>query len=286
MRMSPSKSLWVLIFLAGALSACSGPRALNTVTANPDRGTEITRDLAYGDHPRQRFDIYEPDRDGPHPVLIYIHGGGWERGSKGEYAFVGKRFAAEGYLTAMINYRLTPEGVWPVFMEDVAAAVAQVQRVAAEYGGDTDRLFLAGHSAGGYNAVMLALAPEFLAKEGVSTDTIKGAVGISGVYDFDTPSRFAAINAAFGQVDDLAVTKPINRARSDAPPLLLLHGDEDESTEVEDARLLAANLAKAGAPYELKVYPGADHAATVVYIAWPTRGDTVNDMIAFFETLD
>lgn len=266
------------------LCACSGPRLLNTFAANPDRSTDVVHDLSYADHPRATLDIYRPATAGPHPVLVYIHGGGWYRGNKDEYAFVGKRFAAEGYLTAMVNYRLTPDGAWPHFMEDVAAAVAYVHDNAASYGGDPDRFFTAGHSAGAYNAVMIAVAPEFLAAHGKGTDIIDGTVGLSGPYDF-TLDDGESIIAAFGGAADFAATQPVARVTAGAPPMLLIQGEKDKSVETRNATAMAAALEEAGVRVELVLYPEANHADTVIALAWPRHLPVVEEMTAFFASV-
>ncbi|RFB04956.1 alpha/beta hydrolase [Parvularcula marina] len=274
-----------IALVALTLTGCSGPRLLNSVTLNPDRATSITRNLAYGELERQRLDLYRPDSAGPHPVLVYFHGGGWEWGSKEEYAFVGKRFAAEGYLVAMVNYRLTPEGAWPVFMEDVAASIAWVHDHAADYGGDPDRLYTAGHSAGGYNAVMVAVAPEFLGAYGKSTDIIRGVAGISGPYDF-LPLDVASSKATFGKASDLEATQPVNRVTADAPPMILLYGQKDDVVLQRNIDSMERALNDAGVRVERVIYPEADHADTVIAIAWPRRLPVVEDITRFFESLD
>ncbi|WP_370337020.1 alpha/beta hydrolase [Parvularcula marina] len=274
-----------IALVALTLTGCSGPRLLNSVTLNPDRATSITRNLAYGELERQRLDLYRPEGAGPHPVLVYFHGGGWEWGSKEEYAFVGKRFAAEGYLVAMVNYRLTPEGAWPVFMEDVAASIAWVHDHAAEYGGDPDRLYTAGHSAGGYNAVMVAVAPEFLGAYGKSTDIVRGVAGISGPYDF-LPLDVASSKATFGKAPDLEATQPVNRVTADAPPMILLYGQKDDVVLQRNIDSMERALNEAGVRVERVIYPEADHADTVIAIAWPRRLPVVEDITRFFDSLD
>lgn len=277
--------LLVALVAALALSGCTGPRLLNTLTANPDRETEVIRDIAYGEHARQKLDIYRPSGAGPYPVLVYYHGGGWEKGSKDEYAFVGKRFAAEGYLTAMVNYRLTPEGAYPVFMQDAAKAMAYMHEHAADYGGDRERFFTSGHSAGGYIAVMIAVAPEFLGAERTSPEIIDGVAGISGPYDF-LPLDAPAAKTAFGGTSDLPSTQPVNRVTAKAPPMLLLYGLKDKSVKKRNIDSLEAVLKEAGVPVRVITYPQADHADTVIAIAWPRRLPVVEDIAGFFGSLD
>lgn len=272
------------LFIASVLAACSGPRTLNTVALNPDRGTKIVRDVAYGTDPRQKLDIYIPDTEGPHPVLVFIHGGSWSSGSKGEYAFAGKRFAALGFVTAVINYRMVPDGAYPVFMEDTGAAVAFIHAHAGKYQGIPDRLFITGHSAGAYNAVQVAVAPEFLAPHGVTPAIIDGVVGLAGPYDF-LPSKDPDVIAAFGADADPKVTMPAYRATPGAPPMLLIAGGEDDVVWPHNAPNMAAALEKVGTEAVVKVYPTADHAGTLVPIALPRRGTVAADVAAYLHAL-
>ena len=265
-----------------SLSACAGPGLLNALARNPDRATIAVRDVAYGEGPRQALDLYVPSRPGPHPILMFVHGGSWASGDRAPYAFAGKRFAAEGFLTAVPSYRLTPEGAYPAFMEDMAAALAQALAVAREHGGDPERVFLVGHSAGAYNVVQLALAPEFLAAEGLTPSVIDAVAGLSGPYDF-LPLDPGAAQDAFGSADDLDATQPVNRVSEGAPPMILVTGTDDEVVRPRNADALAERLRAVGTPVEVVRYEGADHVGPVVAIAFPNRLPVVADTIAFFE---
>ncbi len=125
------------------------------------------RNTAFGADPAQRLDVIAPDGPGPHPVLVFIHGGGWHSGVPGEYGFIGRHFARAGYVVVLPGYRLGKEGRYPHMLQDGAAALAWVQANMARLGGDPQRVFVMGHSAGAYNAVMLALEPRWLAEAGV-----------------------------------------------------------------------------------------------------------------------
>lgn len=270
----------LLLILAG----CAGPSLLNTVARNPDRSTVIVRDVAYGEGERRALDLYVPGGEGPHPVLMFVHGGGWEAGSKDQYAFAGKRFAAEGYLTAVPSYSLLPEGTYEVFMADMAAALAEVIERAPEHGGDPDAVFLAGHSAGAYNVVQLALAPEFLAAEGLSPEVVDAVAGLSGPYDF-LPLDPGVAQRAFGGVADARSTQPVARVTLDAPPMILLTGTKDEVVRPDNSASLARALSEAGVRAELVEYDGVDHAGTIVPVAFPNRLPVIADVTAFFDSV-
>lgn len=172
-----------------ALGQSLGPDALQAVRdlfAAEQEGLAAARpafavDLAYGPHARNRLDIYRPDGDGPAPVLVFVHGGGFLKGDKGgaadwPNANVGRMAAQAGFLGVVINYRLAPDHVWPAGSEDVAAAVAWLKVHAASHGGDPDRIALAGTSAG---AVHVA---GYLKRAG--RQDIRAAILLSGLYGY------------------------------------------------------------------------------------------------------
>ena len=271
-----------LLLVASLLSGCAGPDLLNTLARNPDRGTAVHRDLTYGEDPRQAFDLYVPSRPGPYPILMFVHGGSWASGDKDAYAFAGKRFAAEGYLTAVPSYRLAPEHAYPGFMEDMAAALAVTLKAAPQHGGDPERLFLMGHSAGAYNVVQLALAPEFLEAEGLTPAVIDAVAGLSGPYDF-LPLDPGAAQDAFGSAEDTAATQPVNRVQAGAPPMILVTGTADETVRPRNTDALAERLRAVGTEVEVVRYEGADHAEPVIAVAFPKRLPVVADTLGFFE---
>jgi acetyl esterase/lipase len=262
------------------LSACSGPQLLNLVAPKLRGEWERQTDIAYGPLERQKLDIYKPASEGPYPVLLFIHGGSWERGDKEDYPWLGRRFASEGYLTAVMNYRLAPEFGYPDFMADAAKAVAFIHENAGRFGGDPDTLFLAGHSAGGYNAVQVALAPEFLQAEGTSPEIIDAVVGIAGPYSF-LPLDGRVTKAAFGMAEDLEATQPVNRISADAPPMLLLHGRDDNVVKPRNAERMAELLKEAGVEAEAILYDDIDHIEIIVAVALTGKAPVVADMNRF-----
>ncbi|WP_439572803.1 alpha/beta hydrolase [Phreatobacter sp.] len=242
-----------------------------------------TRDIAFGPHPRQRLDIYIPGDGGRQrrPVVFFIYGGSWSSGSRGTYFFVGNALAARGYVTVIADYRLVPDVRFPGFIADGALALAQVRASIGRYGGNPDRIFLLGHSAGAYNAMMLALDPRHLARAGVSRRSIAGAAGLSGPYDF-LPLDAAATQAAFAGVGNLAETQPINFARRGAPPIFLGTGTADTTVRPRNTDSLAARLSAARVPVTVRKYEGVGHAGTVLALAPFFRGTPVLDDLAGF----
>src|SRR3954469_20427644 len=176
--------LWRIAWIAGLveLAAACSPAALDLIV--PRSGYHVQRDLAYGADPRQKLDLYVPDRlTGPAPVLLFFYGGSWQSGSKALYRALGQAFFSKGIITAVADYRLYPQVRYPGFVEDGAGAFAWLHQHAAAFGGDRDRLFLTGHSAGAYIAVMLAAEPHYLKAAGADAAWVRGVIGIAGPYD-------------------------------------------------------------------------------------------------------
>jgi acetyl esterase/lipase len=147
-------------------------------------GVTVKRDVAYGDDPAQKLDIYQSEAKKKGPVMVYVHGGGWRRGDKGRVGEKVDFFSDRGWLFVSINYRLLPKGKHPVNVDDVARAVAWVHHHAEEHGGDPARLFVMGHSAGAHLAALVATRKESLEKAGKSLKIVKGVIPLdTNAYD-------------------------------------------------------------------------------------------------------
>lgn len=273
----------LLTGLSGLLTACASPLgAFNALAPRDGAGQRIAEGLAYGEGPRRRLDIYAPAAPGPRPVIIFFYGGSWNSGRRQDYAFAGAAFAARGFVTVIPDYRLVPETRFPGFIEDCAAALRWVSEHAGEYGGDPSRIVLVGHSAGAYNAVMLALNARYMAEGGVDPERVRGAVGLAGPYDF-LPLDAPATIGAFGGAPDAQLTQPVHFARAGAPPLLLLWGEADTTVGSRNHRSLAAAVSSAGGQVETKTYPGVNHVDIMLAVSRPFRGraPTLDDVVAF-----
>ena len=250
-----------LLVASAVLPSCSAVDALNA-TVSTDRVT-VQRDLAYADFPRGRMDVWRPAAGGTGlPLVVFIYGGSWKDGSKNDYKFVAAPLAGQGMVVVVPDYRLVPEVRFPTFLEDNARAVAYARAHAAEWGADPHRIFLVGHSAGAYDALMLAVDPHYLADVGMSRNMLAGVVGIATPADF-LPLDDAATIAAFGQAPDLALTQPVHFADNRAPPMLLLHGEADDTVYLRNSRAMAAKVQAAGGDVTLKTYPGVGHIGIV-----------------------
>jgi len=139
-------------------------------------------DLAYGPSPRQRIDLYPAAAPGA-PILSFIHGGYWRSRDKSEFAFIAEPFVAAGITVAMPEYDLAPAVTVGTIVEQMVAAHAWLYRHAGEHGADASRLFVAGHSAGGHLAAMMAATRWNEIDPELPADLVKGAYAISGVFD-------------------------------------------------------------------------------------------------------
>lgn len=255
------------VALSALLAACTPLTLFNNVVPK-DGGVVRSDDIAFGAHPRQRLDVYAPRGAQGLPVVVWIYGGSWNSGLKDGYGFAARAFASRGFVTVVPDYRLVPEVRYPAFLEDNAAAVRWARANVARYGGDPDRIVLAGHSAGAYNAAMLALDAQWL---GGDRAAIKGLIGLAGPYDF-LPLDGPVTRAAFGEAPDLPATQPVNKVAAGAPPAFLATGADDTTVRPRNSEKLAAKLQAAGVAAELKVYPGMGHVGIVTALARPLRG--------------
>lgn len=169
---------WVLAALsAGFLSGCSSLDVLNVISKSPQTAS-VT--LSYGPSARQRVEFYPAPRNtaaNPVPVIVFFYGGAWESGSRLDYGFIARTFNDLGYLVAIPDYRLTPEATYPGFVRDSAQALRLVIEQAERFGGDAQRIVLAGHSAGAYNAIILATDSRWLSES--ERRRIRGVIGLS-----------------------------------------------------------------------------------------------------------
>ena len=267
------------IAAALALVACNGAAVLNTLT--PSSAFDRERDIAYGELPRQTLDIYRADtpRDGA-PTVVFVHGGGWEDGSKGLYKFIGDSFAKEGFDVVVPNYRLHPDAVYPSVVEDTARAAAWARE-------RFDRpVVLVGHSAGGYNVLQTVFAPEISEAAGLDVcASVAGVVALAaptGVYELKEEPYVSVFPGRF-----LGDDAPINRARAgftDVPRVLFVHGEDDTTVGPRNSTELGDVL---GERAEVRLYEGRGHTDVVRLLARLFEDDSTMkaDVVGFIEGL-
>jgi len=280
----------VIVALLGfGLSRCSPPGLLNTINRHWPGDSDAHRVVdgaAYGAAPLQKLDVWAPrsPHAKPLPVVIFFYGGAWVKGTRGEYGFAGRAYAAQGFVAVVPDYRKVPDVRFPVFVQDCALAVKWVRDHIAQYGGDPTRITLAGHSAGAYNAAMLAVDSHYLRDIGVDPHIVRAAAILAGPLDFYPWDDKRAVDA-MGDWPRPLETQPITYASKDSPPLWLAYGSADTTVKPRNSIAMAAKLKALGAPVVLRDYPGKDHDDLVMGLSKPFRGNapTLAESVAFLK---
>ena len=253
------------------LSACSAVDILNaTVASDTYRRTE---GLTYGPDVRQAVDVYQPKTAvvGA-PMVVFFYGGSWSMGARGDYRFVGEALASRGIVTVVADYRLSPQVHYPVFVQDSALALRWAFDHAQEYGADPARVFVMGHSAGAYNAAMLALDNRWLEGVGLKPSRLSGWIGLAGPYDF-LPIGDRLTQVAFNWPDTPADSQPLAHASKASPPALLLAPTHDKVVDPQRSTVaMAQKLTRGGARVEYELFDNVSHATLVAAMASVLRG--------------
>jgi acetyl esterase/lipase len=224
----------------------------------------VLRNIAYAAGDRHTLDVYRPGAATAAPV-VFFYGGGLRSGNKRMYRYVGKALARRGFVAAAPDYRIYPQALYPNFLDDGAQAVRWVKDNAQKFGGDPEKIFLMGHSAGAHIAAMLAIDATWLQKVGlVPGRDIAGLIGISGPYDF-LPLKDEILKIIFG--GNRPETQPVTHVAPGAPPAMLLTGDEDNVVGAGNSVRFAERLRAAGNDATLVIYPRVGHYLIVAAIA-------------------
>ncbi|MFD2570803.1 alpha/beta hydrolase [Spirosoma soli] len=249
------------------------------------RPSRRTKDIPYlaanvpGFNPeRHILDVYSPRHKATagYPVVVFIHGGSWDSGNKNIYTFVGRRLAKQGVVAVVINYRLAPTVEVPAMADDCARAVLWTTEHIAEYGGNPNRVFVMGHSAGGGLAALLATDNRLFAKVGLSQNPIKGAIldDPAGVDMFDYLKKMEYPNdqqylVPFGK--DPAVWRdvsPLYHVNAGSPPMLLYVGERTYPSIASSTRRFDQKLQALGVKHTFSVLPGKKHIPMVLQLYW------------------
>jgi len=255
-------ALAALLALAGLLAAMAlrGDAAPDrNIAAAPFDDLTLFADIVYGPGERHGLDIYAPAdaAEQARPVIVYLYGGAWVGGSKEENAWFAGNLARRGYVAVVPDYRLYPPASWPDFLYDNAAALRWVKDNIADYGGDPDNMVLLGFSAGGFNALSLAVWPRWL--ESVEMDPgrdLKAVIGLSGVYDMlplDGHNEFALFGPQTG-FEEMGA-----HVGDSLPPALFLVGTADRVADPGDSERLTAQIRAKGGKAQMIAYDGLGH---------------------------
>lgn len=229
----------------------------------------VHRDLAYAEpkNGRQTLDVYAPTGGKRHPVVFWIHGGGWQQGDKSEVQAKPRAFADKGFVFVATNYRFVPHVTIKEMAGDVAKAIRWTHDHAEEYGGDPDTIFVMGHSAGAQMAALICTDERYLKAEGLSPSILKGCVPVDGD-TYDVPMQIATVEERraglyrqkFGEEQsqkDLSPVTHVARGKT-IPPFVILHVADHPETRGQSQRLARA-LREAGISAQAFPAAGKDH---------------------------
>jgi serine/threonine-protein kinase len=249
----------------------SAYRSAETLTPTDEGAAwsmSVTRDIPYSspENDKQVLDVYAPPAGKGHPLIVWVHGGGWEMGDKGEVQAKPEAFVRKGFAFISINYRLMPFVTIEQIAADVAKAIRWTHDRAVEYRGDPRKIVVMGWSAGSQLAALVCTDPSYLKAEGLSLAAIKGCIAVDGD-TFDVPRRIATVEEPvaniyrrkFGDEEAQKKLSSVYRAArgNGIPPFLLLYGDYAGAQE--QTQRLAAALRQSDVSVKEYTVPGKDH---------------------------
>ncbi len=225
-------------------------------------------DIAYGEGADEKLDVFTADRPAA-PIQFFIHGGYWRQFSKDEFSYVARVFQPRGAITVLVNYSLIPAVTMGELVRQCRAALGWVWRNAADFGGDRERIYISGHSAGGHLVGMLCATdwPQFEAA--LPADLIKGATSLSGLMDLE-PIRLCFLNETLALSErDVLENSPARLARGSDAPLNLFVGAEEGPEYLRQSEVLAQHWAAPPDPPQLHVPVGENHFSIVTQLDEP-----------------
>ncbi|MDM0115359.1 alpha/beta hydrolase [Variovorax sp. J22R133] len=260
--------------LAGSalLAACSPLKILDALV--PSDTYRLEQGVAYGSAPRQQLDVYRPlggrmPAEGTRPLVVFFYGGTWSSGERAEYRFVGEALALRGAVTVIADYRLSPQATYPVFVQDSALAVKWGIDNAARLGADPKKVYVMGHSSGGYNAAMVALDARWLSALGASPSQLAGWIALAGPYDF-LPSDNPKVRVAFNWPQLPRESQPLAHASAASPRALLMAARPDKVVDPDrNTGQMAAKLRAAGVEVQLREFDDLNHMTLIGEVAAP-----------------
>ncbi len=222
-------------------AAAPAPGAIKLLPDLPYKSGDKLNDY---EKERCKLDLCLPVGKTDFPTVIWFHGGGLTGGAKTSATPLMKSLAAAGVAVASVNYRLSPKAQYPAYIEDSAAAFAWVRANIGAHGGNTNRLFVSGHSAGGYLTFMIGLDARYLRAHGLDLSAIAGLIPVSGqTMTHYTVRQERGIGKFTITADEAA---PVFHARKDTPPMLVLYADNDMAGRAEENAYLVAMMKGAG----------------------------------------
>ena len=227
---------------------------------------------------RHILDVYTPNKKSAtaRPVVIFIHGGSWDSGNKNIYWFIGRRLAKQGVVAVVINYRLAPAVEVPAMANDCARAVEWTKQHIGEYGGDSNRIFVMGHSAGAGLAALLATDNQLFTSIGVSQNPVKGAIlddpaGLD-MFDYLTKMQYPGDErylVPYGKNPAVwRAVSPMYHVEGSSKPMLIYVGGETYPSITSSSKRFHEKLQEQGVKNEITTLPGKKHVAMAAQLFW------------------
>ncbi|MFN4258521.1 MAG: alpha/beta hydrolase [Gemmataceae bacterium] len=262
---------WGLLFVVVVVTAAP----VLAQDAAPAVAMQVERDIPFMGNKdtaggRQSLDVYAPTSGTHHPIMVWVHGGGWRKGDKGQVALKPQAFVTKGYVFVSVNYRLVPQVTYKEQMADLAHALAWVHGHAKQYGGNPDRIFVMGHSAGAQLVALVAADERYLKAAGLPLTALKGIIPLDGAA-YDVPQRIekgvAGDRKAFSEVfgagpaswKEASATTHVAKGKG-IPPYLIIHVADRELSR-DQSEHLARLLRAAGVPTHVYAAKGKTHGS-------------------------
>ena len=269
------------------LSSCTAISffVVNLPAEFSDKVKQAYNDISYGKKDYQKLNVYEPTAcvgDKKLPVVIFFYGGKWTAGDKDDYLFAAEAFVSKSMVTVVPDYVKYPEGKFPQFIEDGAQAIKWTHDNIDKFCGDTNRVFLVGHSAGAHLAALVAADEHYLNDIGGTTKWIRGVAGISGPYKF-TPSKYE-LTDVFGK-ENFEKLKVTNYIDGKEPPYLLLQSYDDSVVGVKQGKMLEKAITAKHGKVKMIYYHGVDHRGMVAALSQlrRERAPVLDDIVRFIK---
>lgn len=232
-------------------------------------------DMPYGPSAMEKVDVYRPSGDGPHPVVVYIHGGYWRSGDKADCGYLANALCAAGLVAVIINYGLVPETPVGRQVEHCAEAVRWTRANIAAFGGDPDQIIVVGHSAGAHLAAMLIAKPA--GQPILAEEAIKGVYALSGIYDLEPVARSYLNESVALSDDDVQRLSPLILDHHAKVPCVVGVGLNEGDEYARQAQEMAQHWQAGGVHVTLRLFADEDHFT--IRSNWDHSGNPVFDQV-------
>jgi acetyl esterase/lipase len=249
------------------------------------------RDIRFSPHTDACLDVYSPAAGDNHPVLLYVHGGGYRHYTKELFAVLAMKIVPQGVVVVIPDNTPYPAARYEQMTREIAAAISWTLENIAQYGGNPRRVVALGHSSGGQLVGLAVMDSTFLQPHGHTSSDLRGMIFLSTAADAGAQYEYeeakggtelgGTILGVMGGRENFAKASPINYVRAGLPPSLILHGVDDSTVPVSAAEAFHSALKDAGARSKLKVYPGSGHTGLALDAAAHESSQLIADILDF-----